>query len=172
MLVKLNPPVADIQEFCTHCDQLGYNNNSTLSTMKWQWCLDHGGAWWAAYSAERIVSMAGAHPFRDGYRLVFRGAQTQSNQTGLSKHHMSSIPWAVLMPEQIAWCSGVATGDTPGYITTNVSNDASGKMNRTHLVLNLLAKQKIVKYVGTEVVYGAKQSIWTLNVGAYFQTLR
>jgi hypothetical protein len=172
MLVELNPPVDDVRDFCSRCSQLGYNNNSTLLTMKWQWCLDNGGAWWAAYRDDKIVSIAGCHPFRDGYRLVFRGAQTESNQTGLSKHHLSSIPWAVLMPEQIAWCSGVATGETPGYITTNVANDASGKMNRTHRVMNLLATQRIVNYLDTNVVYGAKQSIWTLNVGAYFQTLR
>ena len=172
MKVEINPPTADVREFCKRCSQLGYNNNSNLYSMKWQWCLDNGGAWWAAYDGDQIVSIAGCHPFLDGYRLVCRGAQTQSNQTGLSKHHLSSIPWAVLMPEQIAWCSGVATGETPGYITTNVSHDASGKMNRTHRVLNRLSEQRIVKYIQTEKVFGTKQSIWQLQVGAYFETLR
>lgn len=171
MKISINPPVSDIQDFCKDCEKFGYNNNSSLQSMKHDWCLDNGGAWWGVYKESKIVSMAGCHPFWDGYRLLFRGAQTTHASNGLSKTHMTSIPWSVIMPEQIAWCSGVATEETPAYITTNISHDESGKMNRTHRVLQLLQKQGIVDYVTDEEIYHVQQSVWRLRVGRYYETL-
>ena len=113
MLVRVDPPVQDILDFTVRCGELGYGNNDSLHSMKYQWCKDVGGAWWAAYQNGNIVSVAGCHPFRDGYRFVFRGAQTVAHRRGLSRDHASSIPWCVLMPEQIAYCGGVAEMSTP-----------------------------------------------------------
>ena len=170
MLTVFNPPVSDIEILCTKCAELGYENNRDLQAMKYEWCLDNGGAWWAVYEEDYIVSVAGAHPFQGGYRFLFRGAQIKGNP-GLSKTHRTSIPWATIMPEQISWASGVSTSETPAWITTNVSHDASGKMNRIHRVLKLLEKQGIVEYSDTCLVYGVEQTIWRLNIGAYYETL-
>lgn len=172
MRVVLDPPFADVERFTYRCEAYGYYNNNTLKGMKYKWCLDRGGAWWAVYNNEdAIISMAGAHPFWDGVRLLFRGVQTEPAQLGLSKTHMTSIPWKIIMPEQIGYWSGVITNETPAYITTNVENDASGKMNRTHRVLKLLSKQGIVDYMIDEELFGVQQSVWRLNVQKYFETL-
>ena len=171
MQIEINPPISDVMQFCEDCASLNYNNNRSLQAMKYNWCIEQGGAWWAAYSEGRIVSMAGAHPFWDGFRFLFRGAQTQYAQTSLSKKHLTSIPWAMIMPHQIAWTSGVLTEETPAFITTNISHDESGKMNRTHRVLQLLQRQNIVDYYGDHEIYHTMQSVWKLNVGAYYETL-
>jgi len=171
MLTKLNPPISDIENFCTECSQLGYENNGSLKAMKYEWCLKNGGAWWAVYKNNKIISMAGAHPFEDGFRFLFRGAQIEHTRGGLSKKHMTSSPWEYILPEQIAWASGVATEETPAYITTNIEHDASGKMNRIHRVLQLLERQGIVSYMCDKEIYYTLQSVWKLNVGAYYETL-
>jgi len=171
MDIVIDPPIKDIELFCAECDKLGYNNNNSLKAMKYDWCLRKGGQWWAAYNNDRIVSISGAHPFWKGYRFLFRGAQIETASKGLGKHHATSIPWTQIMPEQISWASGVVTSETPAYITTNVSHDESGKMNRTHRVLQLLQKQGIVNYITDEEIYHVVQSVWQLNVGAYYETL-
>ena len=171
MITVFNPPVKDIELFCQDCEVLGYNNNSSLKAMKYEWCLNEGGGWWGTYNQGKIVSIAGCHPFWDGYRFLFRGAQTMSAQTGLSKTHMTSIPWRIIMPEQISWTSGVITEENPAYITTNIEHDESGKMNRTHRVLKLLSKQSVVEYVADDNIFHVQQSVWRLNIGKYFETL-
>lgn len=169
--VIINPPVSDLEDFCKKCQRLNFNNNSSLLAMKYEWCLNTGGQWWAVYRNQEIVSVAGAHPFKEGYRLLFRGVQTMPATKALSKKHLTSMPWSLIMPNQITWASGVITQETPAYITTNVSHDESGKMNRTHRVLQLLKKQNIVDYCGDEEIYHTMQSIWRLNIGEYFETL-
>ena len=168
MLTVFNPPVSDIEIFCTKCAELGYENNRDLQAMKYEWCLDNGGAWWAVYEEDYIVSVAGAHPFQGGYRFLFRGAQIKGNP-GLSKTHRTSIPWATIMPEQISWASGVSTSETPAWITTNVSHDASGKMNRIHKSFTVMAKGGMFEYIGDEEVFYTQQSIWKLNNDKYFE---
>lgn len=171
VMLQINPPISDIRIFCESCSHLGYNNNSSLKAMKYDWCLDNGGAWWGYYRQNKLVSIAGSHPFKDGFRFLFRGAQLVTASSYLSKKHLTSIPWAIIMPEQISWASGVLTEETPAYITTNISHDESGKMNRTHQVLQLLKKQHIVEYIKDEEIYGVIQSIWRLNIGEYYGTL-
>jgi hypothetical protein len=169
MNVVENPPVFDIEAFCKECDILGYKNNHTLKAMKHEWCLAEGGNWWAAYRDNNMVSIAGCHPFWDGYRVMFRGAQTEQSGHGLSKKHLTSIPWKTLMPKQIEWCH--QTNKVPLYITTNTSHDESGKMNRTHRILKLLADQGIVDYVCDDEIFYTHQSVWELNTGKYYETL-
>lgn len=171
MKILKNPPAQDVLKFCEECDVLGYKNNNSLKAMKFEWCTDTGGAWWGAYDGDAIVSMAGIHPFEDGYRTMFRGAQTTSAIAGLSKTHMTSIPWRYIMPEQIAWAQS-NNPDAPLYITTNISNDASGKMNRTHRLFKLLEKQGIVDYVRDDEIFYTMQSVWKLNIGPYYKTLQ
>jgi hypothetical protein len=55
------------------------------------------------------------------------------------------------------------------YITTNVSNDASGRMNRIHNSFKQMAKGDMVDYIGDENIYNTEQSIWRLNNDKYFE---
>jgi hypothetical protein len=144
-------------------------NNADLDAMKYDWVKKHNGEWWAVYHNDIIVSMAGCHEFHDGHRMLFRGVQTMPAQTGLSKQHMTSIPWKYILPDQLKWAGSSET--KPAYITTNVENDASGKMNRTDRLFHLLAKQGIVKFFTEEEIYGQRQSVWKLNIGKYYETL-
>ena len=70
-----------------------------------------------------IVSMAGCHEFHDGHRMLFRGVQTMPAQTGLSKQHMTSIPWKYIPPDQLKWAGSSET--QPAYICLLYTSDAA-----------------------------------------------
>jgi|TARA_B110000495_G_scaffold69396_1_gene59155 hypothetical protein len=169
MLVKENPGKRDIEFFGYICEDMGFMNNASLDAMKYNWCLQHEGMWWAVYHDNVIVSMAGCHKFHDGHRMMFRGVQSMVAQGGLGKNHMTSIPWKWILPKQLEWAGSSDT--QPAYITTNVENDASGKMNRTDRLFHLLAKQGIVEKFAEEEIYGTLQSVWKLNIRKYYETL-
>jgi len=148
--------------FANNCYQLGYKNNTSLLSMKYEWCIDIGGAWFATYDENRIISLSGVHPFEDGYRALFRGAQLQTRPCGLNRYHMQSYCFADQLPLQIEFA-----GDNPIYITTNINNDASGKMNAVDKIFHRLVDYKIVDFVARKVVYYTDQNIWKLNVERY-----
>lgn len=155
----------EIDDFCKICEMHGYNNNSSRKAMKYEWCKDWG-EYWGAYYADELIAVAGAHPLPEvgpnAVRVLFRGCQIVDLHKGLSKNHMNSIPFRDILPYQIK-----AYPDKDLYITTNVSHDASGKMNRTHKAMKLLDKVGIVSYTSTIELYYTEQSIWKLNVGRY-----
>ena len=98
--------------------------------------------------------------------LIFNN---QERPAGLNKYHMSSYGFAEHLPRQIEWAQVMSNDtDVPIYITTNVDNDASGKMLRVNKIFNILEKQKIVDFVGEEDVYYTKQNIWKLNKKEYY----
>lgn len=148
--------------FTDRCRKLKYKNNESIVAMKWQWCLDTGGAWFATYKNNKIISLSGIHPFEDGYRALFRGAQLESRPCGLNKYHMQSYCFAEQLPMQIDFA-----GVYPIYITTNVEHDASGKMNRVNKLFHKLAYYKIVEFVERKEVFYTDQNIWRLNIGRY-----
>jgi hypothetical protein len=84
---------------------------------------------------------------------------------------MNSLPFSVLLPYQIN--KGLSNGVKHFYITTsNGMHDASGKMKRTHKVLQLLEKRNIVKYAGNEIFYSTPQTKWEIHVDNYLGALR
>mgnify|MGYP001251557042 CR=1 FL=1 len=154
-----------LNDYIAQCKLLGFKNNETLELMKWDWCLDQGGMWHATYDNQTIVSITGTHPFKDGYRALFRGAQLWHRRVkGLNRYQMQS--WGIYdhLPLQIKFANG-----KPIYITTNISNDASGRMNRIHNSFKQMAKGGMVDYVGDEEVFYTQQSIWKLNNDKYFE---
>jgi hypothetical protein len=68
------------------------------------------------------------------------------------------------LPLQIKFSNG-----KPIYITTNVSNDASGRMNRIHKSFKVMAKGGMINYLGDEEIFYTQQSVWKLNVEKYFE---
>ena len=68
------------------------------------------------------------------------------------------------LPLQIDFAHGV-----PIYITTNITNDASGKMNRIHKSFRVMEQGGMVTYMGDEEIFYTQQSIWRLNVDRYFE---
>ena len=59
--------------------------------------------------------------------------------------------------------------DDPIYITTNINNDASGKMGRLNKLYYILERNGLVDLVSTEEVFGVDQNIWLLNVDRYLE---
>ena len=57
--------------------------------------------------------------------------------------------------------------DKPIYITTNIDNDASGKMLRLNKLYYHLEKKGFVTLESTEKVFNAMQNVWKLDVDRY-----
>lgn len=148
--------------FVRRCKDVGFLNNGSLAAMKWHWCLANGGAWYATYKGDDIVSMSGVHPFLDGYRALFRGAQLEPRSVGLNRYHMQSYCFHGHLPYQIDFANG-----KPVYITTNTETDASGKMSMINRLFTLMSDSGMVRFIGTEDVYNASQNVWLLDVDMY-----
>ena len=58
-------------------------------------------------------------------------------------------------------------GPNTTKITTNVENDASGRMNRVDKMFHKLALQKLVTFVERKEVFYTEQNVWKLNVRNY-----
>jgi hypothetical protein len=154
-----------LENFIKTCNDLGYTNNGDLKSLKFEWCLDNGGAWWGTYDKDNTqISMSGIHPFKDGYRALFRGVQLYSRNIGLSRYHMQSHCFYYELPEQIKFAK-----DKPIYITTSFSSDASGRMNKVDKIFYHLESAGIVTYYGSELVYNTLQNVWVLDTERYFE---
>lgn len=166
----ITPQMIDTQlkEFCDKCTDLGYDNNNSINTMKYQWCLDFGGTWhYVSDGYGNIVSLAGCHPLPEvndkAWRVMFRGVQLPGNYGfGLSKYHMNALTWRLILPLQLEYCN---TDEI--YITTNIKHDASGKMNKTHRLFKNLDKLGMVKHYKDMELYNTEQSVWKLDIEKY-----
>ena len=153
-----------LEDFISQCTLLGYKNNSSLKEMRWDWCLE-SGMWYATYEEDSIISMSGIHPFKNGYRAVYRGAQLKQHPVkGLNRYQMQSWPIYAHLPLQIEFAK-----NKPLYITTNTTRDNSGRMNRIHNSFSAMAKGGMVDYIGDEQIFNAVQSVWKLNNNRYFE---
>jgi hypothetical protein len=153
-----------LMQFIEKCEQNQFMNNKSLVAMKWNWCMEEDGAWFATYTDDfnEIISLSGIHPFEDGYRVLFRGAQLQVRPCGLNRYHMQSYCFADQLPMQIDFAK-----DKPLYITTNVEHDASGRMNKVDKLFHTLEKLGVVHFVEQKEVWYTKQNIWQLDVEKY-----
>jgi len=153
--------------FTQQCEKLGYNNNSSLEAMKFYWCLDNGGMWYATYdNQDEIISISGIHPFGDGWRGLFRGAQIKSRPCGLNRYHMQSYCFHSQLPYQIEWAER-NTVEPFIYITTNIDTDRSGRMGRVNKTFLTLEQYDIVYHLGNEEIYGVNQNMWLLDTAKY-----
>ena len=185
-VVKLtNDHLPLIEQFCKECDRAGYENNSSVEKMKFgaEYDLREVPNFWGVITDDKLISVSGCHRWRgqgplDGIkfmmRCLFRSATLPEYEgvvPGLSKNHMNSLPFSVMMPYQINY--GLQNGVKHFYITTSSGDhDASGKMKRTHRALQLLERNKIVKFAGEGFFYSTIQTKWELNLDAYLEALR
>lgn len=156
-------------DFIKRCDELGYNNNNSLEDLKFDWCMDIGGAWFATYKNNEMISLSGLHPWANGWRMLFRGAQTEARPIGLNRHHMQSYGFYYQLPMQLQFAFGdnIDIDNDFAYITTNTDNDASGKMTRINKTFTHLEKSGLVDGLGESEVYGVTQNTWLLNINNY-----
>ena len=176
-IVKLSQNHTELLEkFCKECELAGYNNNSSLSVMKWgdKYDLREPANFWGLIIHDELASISGSHSIDPTQlRCLFRSATLPRYNNlipGLSKNHMNSIPFSLLLPQQIIY--GAEQGYKEFYITTShTEHDVSGKMNRTHRAISLLSKKGIVDSVSEEVIYHIPQTKWQINVNSYANAL-
>ena len=167
--------VADksLDNFLRKCEQKNFKNNSSLDIMKFQWCLDTGGTWFATYVDGEIISFSGIHPWdhsrRHGCRILFRGVQLEPRKIGLNRHHMQSYGFYYHVPLQIEWAKkrSINPDNEYFYITTNTDYDMSGKMTRINKTFHHLEKTGIVKCLGVSEVFNVDQTTWELDQTKY-----
>jgi hypothetical protein len=182
-VIRLNETHSEVlEEFCYEAGLAGYANNASLEAMKFngQYDLKDTPSFWAVFKDYKIISVSGCHYWYDDFeepsmmRCLFRSATLPHYDnviTGLNKYHMNSLPFSVMLPLQIN--QGLRSGVKHFYITTsNSDHDASGKMKRTHRVLQLLARTGIVKFDNDEIVYSTPQTKWEINLDLYLEALR
>jgi len=166
--IKVINDVDELVLFCKKCKDLGYKNNSTLKEMRWEKTKDWG-EYWGAWQNNTLIAVAGAHPLPEvdsnAIRVLFRGCQLYSPHLGISPSHMNSVPFRDILPYQIE-----KYRDYDLYITTNITRDNSGKMQRSHRAMKLLSKKKIVDlHIKEATIYNTNQSVWKLNKDNYFE---
>ena len=155
----------ELEIFLDICKKKGYTNNSNLDKLKFQWCLDQGGSWWVTKKENRILAISGVHPFMDGYRTLYRGAQIEPRPYNkLNKYQLQNYAFADHLYEQIKWANSEKI-----YVTTSPysDDDRSGKMSRIHKSAKVLAKQGVFKYLYDKEIYHVEQSIWRVNIERY-----
>ena len=171
---ELHIVTPELENFLKTCEAKGFNNNSTLEDMKFDWCLEQGGMWYATYVDDRMVSVSGIHPWANGWRALFRGVQTESKKIGQNRHHMQSYCFHSQLPYQIDYASSKEKdlNNLFIYITTNTEHDASGKMNRIDKTFYHLEKIDLVKNLGVSEIFSVNQNTWILNVEKYNEIRR
>ena len=143
-------------------------NNCNADVMKFQWCLDNGGTWTGTLKDNKLISVSGIHPFKDGWRALFRGAQLESRPIGLNRYHMQSYGFHSHLPIQIEWAKKQSDTDNPFiYITTNTENDMSGKMTRINKTFMILEQYDVIMPLGEENIFNVQQYLWLLNNNVY-----
>lgn len=177
-VVKLSQKnIKDLESFCYECKLLGYQNNATLKDLKWgdYYDLPSIPEYWAVYKDDKIIHLAGCHQFEPNsrtLRCLFRAATLPEYLNiikGLSRNHMNSLGFSYMLPEQITY--GLENGYDTFVITTNSLHDFSGRMNKTHRALQLIADNNIVEYLGDREYFHIPQSIWRVNLPEYFSAL-
>lgn len=156
----------ELNDFILKCAELDYKNNNSYEAMRFDWCLDNG-AWFATFKDNEIISISGAHEFRDGYRAMFRGVDLEVRFTGLDKYHMSCWCWYDHLPLVIELADG-----KPIYTSTNTHTDHSGAMSKMDRVMKLMSKAGLVEHVEHTEVYGVLQNVWKVNVDRYLEVRR
>jgi hypothetical protein len=160
----LNTANYELLAFIDACKELGYKNNDSLESMRYEWCKKSGGTWFATYDDKKIVGVSGVHPWIDGVRALFRGAQLYSIPGGLSKFHMNCWMFRYHLPLVIDMYK-----DKPIYITTNTETDASGKMLKLNKLYFYLEKWGMVEHNGEQEIMGVMQNVWKLNKQRYLE---
>lgn len=162
-------------KFCRAANAAGYTNNGSLADMKFlaKYDLESPATFWGVVFEDKLISVSGCHTNKGTMRCLFRSATLPEYDgivPGLSKYHMNSLPFSVMMIHQIA--HGLQNGITEFYITTSSgTHDASGKMKRTHRAMELLSRVELVTHIKNEIVFNTEQAVWKINLKKYLSVL-
>ena len=144
-------------------------NNASIEAMRYDWCKENG-EYYCAIKGNDIVAVAGCHPLPefspDAWRIMFRGCELPgaSPYKGLNKGDLNSITQRDFIPKFIDYIPSENL-----YISTNISNEHSGKALRNHKIMNILARQKDAYIIDVcdMMLNNVHQTIWKLNIEQY-----
>ena len=115
--------IPQLEVFCKEAEKLGYENNSSLKAMKYDWCKERG-EYFCAIKNGKIVAVAGCHPLpevnENAWRILFRGCELPQNDSfrGLGKGDWNSITQREVIPKFIEYCPSNEL-----YLTTNIHHE-------------------------------------------------
>jgi len=163
--------ISRLEIFCRKARALGYTNNASLKRMKYDWCKENG-EYFCAIKGNDIIAVAGCHKCPEihegAWRILFRGCELPgtSPYKGLNKGDWNSITQRDFIPKFIDYCQSKDL-----YISTNISNEHSGKALRNHRLMSILANQKdaYLNYICDMALNKTEQTIWQLNIGKYLE---
>ena len=155
-----------MQSFYQSCSQLGYVNNVSPDSMKFDFVHQRFGNYWGLELNNNLVAVAGCLEFpevsSDAFRIQFRGCElpgTDVKKT-LSKSHFNSSTFRELIPYQIQWANKFGCDNL--YLTTNIDN-------KNHRAMQLIAKQGFLNLYSEQMLFGVEQAIWKLDNEKYIR---
>jgi hypothetical protein len=159
-----------VEQFCKECHVLGYENNSSLESMKF-----HSATFFAAYDQEKIVSLAGVHPLPEvnahAWRCLFRGAQLPGYTPQWSMNiFKSGIHFGQFLYKQIKYVQAIDP-ESEFYISTNLTASTGAKSHRMNdVMMPRIAKMGIWElHTENMMLYNIPQNLWKINVDVYLQ---
>lgn len=162
--------ISAIETFCTKCAKLGYENNSSLTAMKFSTAVFFG-----AFDNNTIVSLAGVHKLPEvndrAWRCLFRGAQLPGYTPQWSMDiFKSGIHFSQFLYQQIKYVQNIDP-NAEFYISTNVDNPKAASSSRLHKVMMpRLARKKYWDLINPSIMlYNTEQSLWKVNVSNYME---
>lgn len=168
-----NSNITDIKEFCKKCDQEGFKNNASLSSLKiGKWGEEE--KWWAVYYNNSIISMCGAHYLphvhEKCYVIAYRMA-TLEDFKGMAHDSFSSrmltcFGMGRMLPYMVDWCKSKGATDIVMSLNSPANgDDPSGTMHKAYRAgkIVLTKDNKFTLLYNDFPLYGAKQDIWKLN---------
>ena len=161
-----NYDIPAIEEFCSKCLDLGYENNASLTAMKF-----NSAVFFAAFDNKKIASLAGIHKLPEindhAWRCLFRGAHLPGYTPKWSMDiFKSGIHFSQFLYQQINY---VKDPNAEFYITTNLDNPKAGASSRLHkTMMPRLAKHGYLKLIAPSItLFNTNQSLWQVNVFNY-----
>ncbi len=133
-----------VSDFCEKCSELGYENNSSLKAMKWDW----DEVQWVGTFTDKLVSLSGIHAFPEmgsnAFRVMFRGASLP----GISAKFLNFKQ----IPLKVEWAL-LKCDDPVFYVTFNTTG-------RSKRMGNAIARRKDFTYIKTMNYFNVEQEIW------------
>ena len=133
-----------VSDFCKKCSELGYENNSSLKAMKWDW----NEVQWVGTFTDKLVSLSGIHAFPEmgsnAFRVMFRGASLP----GISRTFLNFKQ----IPLKVEWA--LLNCDDPVFYVTFNTTGRSKRMG------NAIARRKDFTYIKNMIYFNVEQEIW------------
>lgn len=173
-IIKLNNShLSLLSNFCKKCENLGWENNSSIKKLKFDMVYDKGGAFLAGIEKDEIVSVAGYYPFFElddsWWRIFFRSATLPKTGPNKGLHRGTGLKGRMFIDKFIENC-----GKENLYLTTNIENSTYSNITRYHKSLELESKlpDSYINKVDIIYLYGQQQAIWKLDVDKYLERTR